>query len=126
MAASPWGIAISLGSVACSQNGSASDGGEDAEEDVTVDVVTICDEFTEAGARCSLAGPFVCFPMCEAGGCSCRPTADGPRWGCTTDLSCVPDCGPIDDSCAAGGSEEDADETPTPGDGGPGGEGGPG
>jgi hypothetical protein len=112
------GLALSFGSAACNGNEGDSDGGEDAYEDVTVDVVTICDDFTEAGARCSMASPFICFPMCEAGGCSCRPTATGPRWACTTDLSCVPDCAPIDDSCAAGGSGEDADATSGPRDAG--------
>jgi len=94
--------------VSCGSSSGGSDGAVDAAGDATADVVTVCDEFTEVGAPCSLASPLVCFPMCEAGGCSCRPTASGPRWACTTDLSCVPDCAPIDETCGAGGAEEDA------------------
>jgi len=101
-------IALSLESAGC--HGNESDGGEDVvAEDVIVDVVTVCDDFTEAGAPCSMASPLVCFPMCEAGGCRCHATAAGPRWECTTDLSCLPDCAPIDDACLAGAVEDAGD-----------------
>ncbi len=41
---------------------------------------------------CPAASPLVCFPMCEAGGCSCSATPNGPRWSCVTDRSCEQVC----------------------------------
>ncbi len=64
-------------------------------------VVDLCDAFTGVGTACPTAGPLVCFPMCDSGGCFCKSTPDGPRWGCVTDTSCQPACAPIDDACAA-------------------------
>ncbi|HTB75673.1 MAG TPA: hypothetical protein VK762_20620 [Polyangiaceae bacterium] len=60
----------------------------------------LCDAFTGVGTACPGASPLVCFPMCEAGGCSCSESPDGPRWGCVTDVSCQPSCAPIEgDAC---------------------------
>jgi hypothetical protein len=61
----------------------------------------LCDAFTGVGTACPTAGPLVCFPMCDSGGCFCKSTPDGPRWGCVTDTSCQPACAPIDDACTA-------------------------
>jgi hypothetical protein len=57
-----------------------------------------CDDFTEVGAPCPYASPTICFPLCTDGGCYCRQTANGPVWQCDTDLSCLPESGPLDDS----------------------------
>jgi hypothetical protein len=62
--------------------------------------VDLCDAFSGVGTACPTAGPLVCFPMCDSGGCFCKSTPDGPRWGCVTDTSCQPACAPIDDACA--------------------------
>jgi hypothetical protein len=63
--------------------------------------IDICDAFTGVGTACPAASPRVCFPMCEAGGCFCSETADGPVWGCVTDRSCEQACAPLDeDACA--------------------------
>ncbi len=79
-----------------SGEGGALDGGTDAGE-----AFDLCDAFTTVGSACPTASPTRCFPMCDAGGCFCRATAGGPQWACTTDLSCLPPCAPIDDACAA-------------------------
>lgn len=79
-----------------SGEGGANDGGTDAGE-----AFDLCDAFTTVGSACPSASPTRCFPMCDAGGCFCRATAGGPQWACTTDLSCLPPCAPIDDACAA-------------------------
>ena len=71
------------------------------------------DAFTGAGMPCGTASPLVCFPECEAGGCSCVETTAGPRWSCVTDLSCLPACAPIDDGCTPAleaGAAEGGDE----------------
>jgi hypothetical protein len=72
--------------------------------------VDLCDldAFTGVGTACPVASPVVCFPMCEAGGCSCDETPDGPRWSCVTDLSCQAACAPTDDACAADAGAADA------------------
>jgi hypothetical protein len=59
------------------------------------------DAFTGVGSACPAASPLRCFPLCEAGGCSCNETDNGPRWACVTDLSCLPQCAPLDDACAS-------------------------
>jgi hypothetical protein len=108
----------SLAPTACNGSSSA-DGGEGGDESSGDDEDTgpleaseplICTEFTEAGAPCSLPSPVRCFPECETGGCSCTATAAGPRWRCQTDLSCMPDCAPVDDGCspASPGEVDDA------------------
>jgi hypothetical protein len=74
---------------------SESEGGQDA----AASVFDLCDAFTEVGAACPGPSPILCFPMCEAGGCTCSVSPSGPRWTCATDLSCVPDCAPLDDGC---------------------------
>jgi hypothetical protein len=75
----------------------------------------ICTEFTEAGAPCSRVSPVRCFPECTTGGCSCTTSPSGARWTCTTDLSCVPDCAPLDDACSQPQGGDDGGAT---GDGG--------
>jgi hypothetical protein len=93
----PLGVVLALGSAACSRNNAAADDG--GIDDAAATVIDICDAFTGVGTSCPLASPVQCFPECEAGGCFCRPTATGPQWACETDLSCIPDCAPIDDAC---------------------------
>jgi hypothetical protein len=106
-------------------DGGASDattgeGGDDAAEPL------ICMEFTEAGAPCSAPSPVRCFAECEAGGCYCRATPQGPRWTCESDLSCLADCAPLDDGCATpigddGGDDGAGDDSSGPTDSGDGG-----
>jgi hypothetical protein len=91
-------LLLALGA-GCTSGGAAGDGGADAPA-----VIDVCDAFTGVDTACPLASPVRCFALCEAGGCSCLATPHGPRWGCETDLSCVPDCGPLDDGC--GGPSE--------------------
>jgi hypothetical protein len=116
----PWlggglALALILGLPgACSDsNGAAGDGGADvtaADGDDAAEPA-ICLEFTEAGAPCSTASPVRCFAECEAGGCSCMATSQGPRWACQSDLSCMPDCGPLDDGCSPPGDDSGDDVT---------------
>ncbi|MGH7294208.1 MAG: hypothetical protein ACRELB_04715 [Polyangiaceae bacterium] len=84
------------------ESGAGDDGSEPA----------ICEQFSAAGDPCPTPSPVRCFPECDSGGCYCRSGGGGgpPRWVCETDLSCVPDCAPLDDACSP----------PTPGDDGPG------
>jgi hypothetical protein len=99
-----------LGSSGCASNAGAEieDGGAPeapTTETAAGDVVdndgepAICAAFTSADAPCPTPSPVRCFPMCDAGGCYCRPTPQGPRWTCTTDTTCLPDCAPINDGC---------------------------
>lgn len=110
---------------ACSSNGGspaddggATDGtlesGDDAAEP------PICLEFTEAGAPCSAPSPVRCFAECEAGGCYCTATPEGPRWTCQADLSCVADCGPLEDGCGTTIFGDDSSGDDAAGDDGPG------
>jgi hypothetical protein len=99
-------VVLAFGVSSCSRGSSTADGGEDA----GVVVIDICDAFTEVAAACPLPSSIRCFPLCEAGGCFCRPTAQGPRWECETDLSCVPDCAPVDYPCQDTGVEGDGGE----------------
>ncbi len=90
------GIVFGLG---CSSTGNAPS--EDAGvEDAGAPLFDLCDAFTSVGSACPTASPVRCFPLCEAGGCYCGQTAEGPRWNCVTDVSCQPACAPIDDACA--------------------------
>jgi hypothetical protein len=100
--ASLW-LVLALGGVGCGGDDAASDGGSDA----TVDAFDLCDAFTEVGAACPFASPLRCFPTCEAGGCFCRATSGGPQWTCQVDVSCLPDCAPLDDGCASGNPGDD-------------------
>jgi hypothetical protein len=93
-------LGLALASSACSHPSAVADAGEDS----AATALDLCDAFTESGAACLLASPVRCFPECESGGCFCRATPEGPRWACDTDLSCVPDCAPIDEECGATGS----------------------
>jgi hypothetical protein len=82
----------------CGGNGAASAEGGPIDARAPID---LCDAFTGAGSACPGASPLVCFPMCEAGGCFCHETPDGPRWACVTDRSCQQPCAPIEeDACA--------------------------
>jgi hypothetical protein len=87
----------------CSTSGEASDAGADA----SVVVIDVCDAFTGVGTACPLESPVRCFPACEASGCYCRASTKGAVWECVTDLSCVPDCGPLDDGCNGTAPDED-------------------
>jgi hypothetical protein len=103
------GLLGSLGAPTACVSASAGDGGEAGDEAAgdnqgigpsDAGEPVICTEFTEAGEPCAVPSPVRCFPECEAGGCSCTATADGPRWRCLSDFSCMPDCAPIDDGCS--------------------------
>jgi hypothetical protein len=87
-----------IATVGCGGDGTTSPEGGPA--DAEPPAADLCDAFTGVGTACPTAGPLVCFPMCEAGGCFCKSTPDGPRWGCVTDTSCEPACAPLDDACA--------------------------
>jgi hypothetical protein len=93
---------------AAGDDGGATDGtlesGDDAAEPL------ICTEFTAPGSPCSTPSPVRCFPECEAGGCSCTATAQGPRWTCESDLSCLADCAPLDDGCASPTGDDGGDD----------------
>jgi hypothetical protein len=83
-----------LATVACGNQASApSDASASTESDAAP--FDLCDAFSGVGTSCPLPGPFECFPICD-GGCSCTATADGARWTCATDLSCLSACAPID------------------------------
>lgn len=90
------------GAFACSSGNGAGDGGTDG----AVDGATgLCDleAFKASGGdghACPRASVLVCFPLCSTGGCRCTSTSAGPRWKCTTDLSCQPDAAPVADSGA--------------------------
>src|SRR5262245_56192991 len=65
-----------------------------------------CQYFTHSGDVCPVPTKQVCFPECTTGGCACRAGADGVlRWSCVTDLTCVPESGPLDDT---GTGDDDA------------------
>jgi hypothetical protein len=103
---------------ACNSNNGASgdDGGAtDATTESGNDASEppICMEFTEPGSPCSAPSPVRCFPECEAGGCYCSATAQGPRWTCQSDLSCLADCAPLDDGCTPpmGGDDGPGDDS---------------
>ena len=85
-------------------NDATTEGGDDASEPL------ICTEFTEAGAPCSTPSPVRCFAECEAGGCSCAATPEGPRWSCHSDQSCMADCAPLDDGCGPPMGDDGGDE----------------
>jgi hypothetical protein len=93
-------LAIASASLGC--GGDHAEAAEAGPEDATA-AVNVCDidAFTGVGTACPAPSALVCFPQCEAGGCSCQATPDGPRWACVTDRSCLPSCAPIDDACAA-------------------------
>ena len=96
--------ALAMVSAACGNGDhTAAEGGTAADGDAASPASDLCDldAFTGSGMPCPIASPVVCFPECEAGGCSCTETASGPRWSCVTDLSCTAPCAPIDDACAA-------------------------
>jgi hypothetical protein len=89
-----------------SGSGTSDDGGAASANDAGPDVYAVCDTFTKVGDPCGPAGATVCFKECDKGGCECKPTAAGGGvWTCTTDLSCVPEAGPLDDT---GAPDDDA------------------
>jgi hypothetical protein len=91
--------ALALQAAGCTGGGAAeADGGADA----GYRGIDVCDAFTGVDSACPMVSPLRCFAYCEAGGCYCSVTPAGPRWSCVTDLSCMPDCGPLDDGCAGG------------------------
>ena len=99
---------LALGGITgCGGDGVATEAGA---PDVLEEAIDLCGAFTSAGGACPRAGPTRCFPMCRTGGCFCRAGAGGPAWTCTTDTSCLPQCGPLDDACAASspGTVEDS------------------
>ena len=80
-----------------SGGGDATDSGP-ATADAGADVYAVCDTFTKVGDPCGPAGSTICFQECTRGGCQCKPNGSGGTWTCTTDLSCMPEAGPLDDS----------------------------
>src|SRR5579859_6600594 len=119
-------VTVAAVAVACSAGSQApSDAGAPVDANALTDgEPAICAEFTEAGAACSRVSPVRCFAECVTGGCSCTATPAGPRWTCITDLSCVPDCAPIDDACGQPQSGDDGSTTGDGGEAGPAGDGG--
>jgi hypothetical protein len=96
-----------------SGSGSADDSGAPP-QDASPDVFAVCNSFTKVGDPCGPSGATVCFPECDKGGCQCKPTATGGGvWTCTTDLSCVPEAGPLDDSGSPPDDSGSADDAPS-------------
>jgi hypothetical protein len=120
------GVALTGGAPACSSGSAAGDAGpSDATTAPSDGEPVICTQFTSAGDPCPTPSPVRCFPECEAGGCYCTQTSSGARWVCQTDLSCMPDCAPVDDGCSpvptggddgGGGSDDDAADAGADGD----------
>jgi hypothetical protein len=93
--------------VGCPPRGDAGSGDAASQPaaDGAPDHYAVCDTFTKVGDPCGPAGSTICFVECDSGGCQCKPTASGGGvWTCKTDLSCVPESGPLDDT----GSLDDA------------------
>jgi hypothetical protein len=90
-------IAIAWGASAGCSSDDAGGGADAATQEAAIDPCTL---FTEAGAPCPVAHPKACFPECASGGCFCLegPNGEGLRWTCVTDLSCMPDGSPLDDT----------------------------
>ena len=118
LASSCKGASSGTASEAGVEDGSGDDASEPA----------ICMQFSAVGDPCPTASPVRCFPECDSGGCFCKSTGTGgpPRWACTVDLSCVPDCAPLDDGCSPATTGDDGpdkalDDGPAdaPGDGPP-------
>ena len=96
-----------------SPSGVASDGGVGDEGRFTSPGgAGLCDTFTHSGNPCAPVSAIVCFRQCVTDGCQCKAGADGKgAWRCTTDLSCDPDGGPLDDAApsdSAPDSESDS------------------
>jgi hypothetical protein len=104
IAAAALTAALGLAALGCGGDDNTSP--EAGPSDATSAAFDLCDAFTGVDTACPVASPFVCFPMCEAGGCFCSATPEGPRWGCVTDKSCEQVCAPIDDACASDGGSE--------------------
>jgi hypothetical protein len=96
--------ALMLGSLSCHGGDTSA---VDAASDTTAQAIDLCDAFSGVDTSCPIASPLRCFALCEASGCFCRATPSGPRWDCVIDLSCQPDCGPLDDGCAPSAASDD-------------------
>jgi hypothetical protein len=97
-----FGIALAVvlagAGVNCGSDDNSTGDDSGAAFDTYVEGPYLCDFFTEVGAPCPQASPILCFALCTDGGCYCEQGPSGPVWACTTDLSCLPDGGPLDDS----------------------------
>ncbi len=100
------GLALAAG---CSSNTPANDGGPN---DATSEPFDICNSFTQVGDPCPHVSGTVCFPECTNGGCKCVAGSKGPVWECTTDTSCMPCAGPLDDGSADCGTDGEAGTVP--------------
>jgi hypothetical protein len=98
-------LTTSFGVLLCTLSGcssqTASDAGADATADATAELCDL-DAFKASGGDghvCPQVSARLCFPVCS-GGCKCTSTSNGPRWKCTTDLSCFDggDDGAVGDS----------------------------
>lgn len=101
-----FGLVSVVLAIACSSK-SGSDAGADAQADATADLCDL-DAFKASGGdghACPQVTSRVCFPICANGGCRCIATANGPRWKCTTDLTCL-EAGTDDDGSADSGSPD--------------------
>jgi hypothetical protein len=121
MAAAWFIVAIACatpaGLLACSASEASDADASPPPSDAGAPTYDLCDAFTGAGTTCATPGPFVCFPFCD-GGCTCAAMTGGARWTCVTDLSCVPQCAPLealDGECAS--SDADLGDEPSAVDG---------
>jgi hypothetical protein len=69
-----------------------------ADDSGTADANAICDTFTKVGDPCGPTGATVCFRSCKKDGCQCKAGPNGGVWTCTSDFSCMPEAGPLDDA----------------------------
>ena len=100
-------LAFSLFGFGCSTDDAQ--GAADSAADVAPDLCDV-DAFSGSGNVCPRVSDRVCFVQCVTGGCKCTQGATGPVWKCTSDFSCVPDAGPLDDAATAdGGTDGGAD-----------------
>lgn len=109
------GLALGVLGVGCSTtDGATQDGGSDGAADGALDLCDV-NAFTGSGNACPRLSDRLCFLQCSTGGCKCAQGATGPVWKCTSDFSCVPDSGPLDD---AGTDDDAAPADAAPADGG--------
>ncbi|HEX7601078.1 MAG TPA: hypothetical protein VF316_05710 [Polyangiaceae bacterium] len=100
-------LPLGLFGLGCSTDDSAQDGGADGAHDGPIDLCDV-DAFSGSGNACAHLSDRVCFPQCTTGGCKCAQGATGPVWKCTSDFSCVPDSGPLDDAAPDDATPDDA------------------
>ena len=94
-----WVLASAWLCAACPSSGDVA--GADAgagPQDSAADAYAICDTFTKVGDPCGPSGATICFRSCKVDGCQCKPTPNGGVWTCTSDFSCMPEAGPLDDA----------------------------